>query len=153
GPNSHGFFSTHTGGPISSPVNSSDPPGNNNAGHVWGLFANQGTVNGANWAVAYRGFSNSLDTTVVFKIQFQTLGIGGSGNSGGFVLRNGNATNGVTDYRTGQRFSFYYYSGGSNSFAIWDGNSVSYTGLPFTSAGLNCEFTLETNDTYRFLVK
>src|SRR5690349_9361811 len=55
GPNSHGFFTTHNGGPISSPINSSDPPGNNNNQHVWGLFANGG-ADASNWAVAYRAF-------------------------------------------------------------------------------------------------
>lgn len=158
GPNSHGFFTTHNVGTapapaIASPTNCCDAPGNNNSQHVWGLFANGGSVNGANWSVAYRGFSNSLDTTVVFKLQFQTDGIGGTANSAGFVLRNGNATNGVSDYRTAQRFSFYYISGGSNSFAIWDGNSVNNIGVPFTSGGLNCEFTLEAGDTYRFVIR
>ncbi len=159
GPSSHGFFTTHNGTTtplptIDSPTNftaTGSPPGNDNNAHVWGMFAN-GT--GANMAVAYRGFSNSLDTTVVFKLQWQNDGIGNtSGNSGGFVLRNGNPTNGAADYRTGQRFSFYYIGGAQNSFVYWDNNGVSYINIPFTSVGLSTEFTLEANDTYRFVVK
>jgi len=157
GPSSHGLFTTHNVGTapnptISSPTNSSSPPGNDNAQHVWGMFAN-GT--GANMTVVYRGFSNSLTTSVVFKMQWQNDGIGvSSGNSGGFVLRNGNSTNGQTsDYRTGQRFSFYYIGGGSDSFSYWDNNGPNYINLPFTTAGLECEFTLEPGGTYRFVVK
>ncbi len=151
GPGSHGFFTTANGSPVATATNSSSPPGADNNQHVWGVFAN-GT--GLNTAVAYRGFSNSLDTTVVFKMQWRCLGIGnGNTNLGGFVLRNGNSTNGTTDLRTGQRFSFYYIAGGNNSFTVSDGNGVNYIGLPFTSSGLSCEFTLEPNDTYRFVVK
>jgi hypothetical protein len=161
GPRSHGFFTTHNTGTtppptISSPTNCCEAPGNNTNQHVWGVFANSsGTADKTlNTAVAYRGFSNSLTTSDVFKIQWQTIGIGNANtNLGGFVLRNGNSTNGVSDYRTGQRFSFYYVGGGSNSFVIWDGNGVTAIGVPFTQTGMNCEFSLKTADTYRFQVK
>jgi hypothetical protein len=160
GPSSHGFFDTHDVGTapaptIASPTNSSttgSPPGNDNNQHVWGMFAN-GT--GANMTVAYRGFSNSLSTSVAFKLEWQNDGIGSANtNQGGFVLRNGNSTAaGVADFTTGFRFQFYYIGGGANSFVYWDGNGVSTIGIPFTTAGLECEFTLEPNDTYRFVVK
>ncbi|MDB6122276.1 MAG: hypothetical protein JWQ71_1269 [Pedosphaera sp.] len=146
---------------ISSPTNYSNldpnlgpvgsPPGNNNAAHAWGLFANG---NGINTTVAYRGFSNSLDTTVAFKLDFESQGVGSTSTKfGGFFLRNGNATNATSDYVTGHRFAFYYVGGGSNSFVFWDGNGVQYIGIPFASNPLSCEFTLKAGDTYRFVVK
>ena len=157
GPNSHGFFSTRSANPlpaISSPTNFVDAPGNNTNAHVWGLFANGGSAPNFNSAVMYRGFSNSLDTTVAFKIDWENIGIGNTANNlGGFVLRNGNATNSTSDYLTGQRFAFYYIGGGANSFVYWDGNSVNTIGIPFASNPLSCEFTLEAGDTYRFVVK
>ena len=158
GPSSHGFFTTRNaaspGGAlpvISSPTNSVDAPGNNGTAHVWGLFAN-GT--GANNATMYRGFSNSLSAGVVFKLNWESIGIGSSINDlGGFVLRNGNSTNGAGDYYTGQRFSFYYIGGGANSFVYWDANGPQPINIPFASTPLACEFTLEGTDTYRFVVK
>jgi hypothetical protein len=159
-----GFTTTRNGTPlpaISSPINYSNldtnlgpvgiPPGNNNAAHAWGLFANG---NGINTTVAYRGFSNSLDTTVAFKLDFESQGIGSSSTKfGGFYLRNGNATSSTSDYLTGHRFAFYYIGGGSNSFVYWDGNGVQYIGIPFASNPLSCEFTPKAGDTYRFVVK
>jgi len=149
-----GFFTTRNGTPlpaISSPTNTSTPPGNDGSAHVWGLFANG---SGINTTVAYRGFSNSLDTTVAFKIDWENVGVGSTSTKfGGFFLRNGNATNGTSDYLTGQRFAFYYVGGGSNSFVYWDGNGVQYIGIPFAANPLSCEFTLKAGDTYRFVVK
>jgi len=157
GPNSHGYFTTRDATPlppISSPTNTSSAPGNDNNAHVWGLFANGGSAPNFNATVAYRGFSNSLDTTVVFKLQWENLGIGNTANNlAGFVLRNGFATNGTGDYLTGQRFAFYYVGGGSDSFVFWDLNGVQAIGIPFAKGPLACEFTLETGDTYRFVVK
>jgi len=154
GPGSHGFFTTRNATPkpaIASPTNSVDAPGNDNSAHVIGMFAN-GT--GFNSSVAYRGFSNSLDTTVAFKIQWESIGIGGSGQLGGFVLRNGNATNSVIDYTNALRFAFYYISGaGSNSFTFWDGNGIQFIGIPFASNPLACEFTVKPGDQYRFVVR
>jgi hypothetical protein len=159
-----GFTTTRNGSPlpvIASPTNyvNLDPlagpagsaPGNNGNAHVWGLFANG---NGINTTVAYRGFSNSLDTTVAFKLdmEFQNIGSASSQFSG-FWLRNGNTTNATSDYLTGHRFAFYYIAGGSNSFVFWDGNGVQYIGVPFASNPLSCEFTLKAGDTYRFVVK
>jgi len=158
GPGSHGFFTTRNAASpgaalpvISSPTNFVDAPGNDGRAHVWGMFAN-GT--GLNSSVMYRGFSNALDTTVAFKLDWENIGIGSSANNlGGFVLRNGNATNDVTDYITGLRFAFYYVGGGSNSFVFWDGNGVNYIGIPFAANPLSCEFTLKAGETYRFVVK
>ncbi len=86
-------------------------------------------------------------------------------NYAGFVLRNGNSTNGVTAFETGYRFEFYYAGGGADSFLIKDGNGTSEVGIPFgdsygnsvngnvNATGLNIEFTLEPNDTYRLVVR
>jgi Bacterial Ig-like domain len=148
-----GFFTTRNGTPlpvISSPTNSISPPGNDNQAHVWGIFANG---SGINTTVAYRGFSNALDTTVAFKIDFETIGVGGAGKFGGFFLRNGNATNGTSDHAVGERFAFYYAGGGSNSFTYRDATGPNFIGIPFASNPLSCEFTLKADDTYRFVVK
>ena len=124
----------------------------------WGIYANG---SGANKTVAFRGFAatNSLSTSTAFKLQWMSAGVGGStANLAGFVLRNGNATNGVTDYATGARFQYYFAGGGVNSYLVWDGDGVTNIGLPFASGGgpstgMNCEFLLESADTYRFVVR
>jgi polygalacturonase len=140
---------------------------NNNGSNIattnnssWGMYAN-GNYNGAtpfyngtNKAVAFRGFA-ALTTNQVFKIQWLCKGIASGGttnNRGGFTLRNGMTTNSYLNYNTGSRFEFYYAAGGG-SFLIRDGNGINGTGIPFTSVGFNCEFTLEPTDTYRFIVR
>ena len=132
----------------------------------WGIYANGAAPAGGNRTVACRGFTGSLTTNVVFKLQWMTEGIGsGTTNYAGFVLRNGNSTNDVAAYETGCRFEFYYVGGGADSYLIKDGNGVTAIGLPFAAgygnsagshlnaAGLNCEFSLEPNDAYRFVVR
>jgi hypothetical protein len=164
GPSSHGFFTTRSATPlppISTITNYANTngvgpgfgsaPGNDGNAHVWGLFAN-GT--GANSAVAYRGFSNSIPTNYVFKMQWESLGIGNnSTNLGGFFLRNGNSTNGTSDFQTGYRFAFYYIGGGNNSYTYLDNNGPQYINIPFGNGQVQVEFTLETADTYRLVVK
>src|SRR5579864_1770360 len=60
-------------------------------GKAFGMYANGA---GDNDAVAFRSFSNSLPTNVVFKVQWANHGIGsGFTNRAGFSLRTGNATN------------------------------------------------------------
>jgi polygalacturonase len=154
-----GFFTTHDSSTqpsptIASPVNS---PLDNHQ-HVWGLYGNGS--GSTNMAVGYRGFSNSLAVARAFVVQWQNDGVtGGNGTSingvsmGGFALRNGNATNGTSDMATGQRFSFYQIAGGANAFSVTDGNGAQLIGIPFTTTGLNCEFTLQTADTYRLVVR
>jgi polygalacturonase len=132
----------------------------------WGIYANGNSPAGGNCTVAYRGFASSLTTNVAFKLQWMSEGIGSATtNSAGFVLRNGNSTAGVANYETGYRFEFNYTGGGADSFLIKDGNGVTAVGLPFAAGygnsagshlnatGLDCEFTLEPNDTYRFIVR
>jgi polygalacturonase len=132
----------------------------------WGIYANGTTPAGGNRTIAYRGFASSLTTNVTFKLQWMSEGIGSAAtNYGGFVLRNGNSTAGVGSYETGYRFEFNYTGGGTNSYLIKDGNGVTAMGVPFASGygnsagghvgatGLNCEFTLEPNDTYRLVVR
>jgi hypothetical protein len=132
----------------------------------WGIYANGTAPAGGNRTVAYRGFSSSLTTNVTFKLQWMSEGIGSAAtNYGGFVLRNGNTTSGVGAYETGYRFEFNYTGGGTDSYLVKDGNGTSAVGVPFAAGygnsagshvgatGLNCEFTLETNDTYRFVVR
>ncbi len=120
----------------------------------WGMYANGNGVGGTNKAAACRQFP-SLSTSEAFKIQWQSKGIasgGTSANRGGFALRNGMATNSYLNYDTGTRFDFCYEAGGG-SFLILDGNGALATGIPFTTNGFNCEFTLEPNDTYHFVIR
>jgi polygalacturonase len=120
----------------------------------WGMYANGNGVGGTNKAVACRQFP-SLTTGEVFLLQWLTKGIasgGTSANRGGFALRNGMSTNSYLNYDTGSRFDFCYEAGGG-SFLILDGNGTLATGIPFTTNGLNCEFTLEPNNTYRFVIR
>jgi polygalacturonase len=132
----------------------------------WGIYANGTAPAGGNRTVAYRGFASSLTTNAAFKLQWMSEGIGSAPtNFGGFVLRNGNSTASVGVYETGYRFEIYFAGGGTNSYLVKDGNGVTAVGIPFAagygnsagghvnSTGLNCEFTLAPNDTYRFIVR
>ena len=125
----------------------------------WGMYANGNyngvtpLYNGTNKAVAFRSFP-SLTTNQVFKLQWLSKGIASGGttnNRGGFALRNGMTTNSYLDYDTGSQFDFYFAAGGG-SYLIRDGNGITATGIPFTTGGFNCEFTLEPNNLYRFVV-
>jgi polygalacturonase len=132
----------------------------------WGIYANGSAPAGGNRTVAGRGFVNSLTTNVTFKLQWMSEGIGSAAtNFGGFVLRNGNTTSGTCSYETGYRFEFIYTGGGTDSYLVKDGSGTVSVGVPFAAGygnsagshlnatGLNCEFTLEPNDTYRFVVR
>src|SRR5205085_10766474 len=113
-----------------------------NYADVWGIFAN-GT-NDINNTVAYRGFSNPLGTNT-FKLQWGSRGAGltTTANAGtvhgmcGFSLRNGNATNSVTDYQTGARFYLYFLDGFAPfSLNVLDGNGIrSFTNTSFSDLG------------------
>ena len=131
----------------------------------WGIYAN-GT--GGNKTVVTRGFGagNSLTTNVTFELQYMSEGIGSATtNLGGFVLRNGNAASSVNDYTNGVRFQYYYAGGGADSYLIYDGTGVRQMGIPFgasygnaanahaNATGMNCEFSLEGPDHYRFVVR
>ena len=122
------------------------PPGN-----AFGMYAHGG---GTNEATAFRGFSNSLPTNVVFKVQWANFGIGFSAaNRAGFALRHGNATNTVDDFDTNTRFDFYYIGGGPNSFLILDGSGVTICNIAFGQGPLELDFILLSPDTYRLLIK
>jgi len=132
----------------------------------WGIYANGTSPAGGNLTAAFRGFASALTTNVTFELQWMSEGIGfASTNLGGFVLRNGNSSGSASAYPTGSRFEFYYAGGGTDSYLVKDGNGVAALGIPFAAGygnsagshanatGLNCEFTLESNDTYRFVVR
>lgn len=111
---------------------------------IWGLYANGPT--GINETAAYRGFANPLGTNT-FKLQWGSTGAGSTvtTNSGtvhgwcGFTLRNGNATNSVSDFQTGVMMYLYFLDGSSPStLYVWDGNSVwSVPGTSFSNLGRN----------------
>lgn len=61
------------------------------------------------------------------------------------------ATNSYLDYDTGSRFDFCYEANGG-SFLILDGGGTLATGIPFTTNGFNCEFTLDSANTYHFVI-
>jgi hypothetical protein len=132
----------------------------------WGIYANGNAPSGGNRTVAFRGFSNSLTTNVSFLLQYMSEGIGSAlTDYGGFVLRNGNSASGVGALETGYRFEFYYSGGGADTFLIKDGSGTRAANIPFIDSygnsanghigatALTCEFTLEPNDTYRFVVR
>jgi polygalacturonase len=154
GSGSHGFY-LNNGYAIRSVTNVA---GTDYTNCSWGIYANG---SGVKKTVASRGFAvtNSLSTNTAFKLQWMSEGIGGAtANLAGFVLRNGSATNGVNDYTNGARFQYYYAGGGVDTYLVWDGNGVTNLGLPFASgggpsAGINCEFVLESADAYRFVVR
>lgn len=122
------------------------PPGN-----ALGIYAN-GT--GTNASTAFRGFSNSLPTNVVFKLQWANHGIGGTvNNRGGFALRHGNAASTTDDFDTNTRFDFYYIGGGVNSFLIEDASGVTIANVTYQQGPLELDFILLSADTYRLLIK
>lgn len=163
GGGSRGFY-LNNGYAIATPTNI--PGVYTNLQCSWGIYANGTAPAGGNRTVGYRGFGSSLSTNVGFKLQWMSEGIGfANTNYAGFVLRNGNAASDVSVYESGYRFELFYVGGGTNSFQIKDGLGTTAIGLPFADAygnavgghanatGLNCEFTLEPNDTYRFVVR
>lgn len=132
----------------------------------WGIYANGASPAGGNRTAAYRGFAGALSTNVAFQLQWMSEGIGyATTNYGGFALRNGNSNSSVSAYNTGSRFELYYAGGGVDSYLVSDGNGVTALGIPFAQGygnssegnvnanGLNCEFTLEPDDTYRLVVR
>jgi hypothetical protein len=162
GGGSRGWY-LNNGYAIATPTNVSGTAYTNGS---WGIYANGTGPAGGNRTVAYRGFASSLTTSVTFKLQWMSEGIGSATtNFGGFVLRNGNTTTGVSTYETGYRFEFNYTGGGTDSYLVKDGNGVTAVGIPFAdgygnsagghvnATGLDCEFTLEPNDTYRLVVR
>jgi hypothetical protein len=118
-----------------------------------GMYANSGTYN---YSSAYRSFSNSLTPGYVFRLKFKNGNIN-TGYAVGFSLLNGTgpgtvSTNDMLTIGSTARFSFYFLGGNAN-YLIWDGNSVSDSGIPFTYNGLSFEFALRIADTYRLVVK
>jgi hypothetical protein len=106
-------------------------------------------ANGGSDATAYRGFA-SLAVGSTFEVAMDT-GFIDSGNSVGFVLRNGNANGSYSNYNTNARFEFLFL-GGQDSYAVVDAGGYYPIGVPFTGTGLHLVFTLGTNDTYNFTV-
>jgi hypothetical protein len=120
----------------------------------WGTFANDGGQNngGFNQSVAFRGFAgNSLDTMgdqLQVSLEHGAIIAGGSV---GFNLRNQNNNLVVGDYNALSRLEFSFV-GGTNSYSIFDGNGQVDTGIGFTDAGLDIQFSLLSADTYQFQV-
>ncbi len=133
----------------------------------WGIYANGNSPAGGNRTVAYRGFNSSLTTNQVFKIQWMSEGVGfATTNYAGFTLRNGNSNGSVNNYETAYRFELNYTGGGTDSFLVKDGDGTTAIGIPFAAGfgnggdyptgyptGLNCEFTLQPNDTYNLVIR
>lgn len=140
-------------------LNTSPLPDGNRAGHIvgssqgngnadgnidtsgvsWGLYANGGYI-----ATATRPFSG-------------TLGIGQSvilDMDNGFIDNNssfGFTLTAFGDSRTTEQFSFYFLGGSNNYFtstASYQWLTITDTGVPFTSAGLEVAFTLTAAQAY-----
>ena len=137
----NGFYigsSTNNGG--------GEGPGIDVNGVSWGIYANNG-----NYATAYRSFAYSpLQVGQSFSLSMDN-GYIDNGRYVGFVLRNGNATDGPLDYTTGWRFQFVFFGGGSD-YQIYDNAGQSDSGIFFTDTGLRFVFTLTTADTYSLQV-
>jgi hypothetical protein len=75
-----------------------------------------------------------------------------TGNTVGFVLRNGNVTGSYSNYNTGSRFEFFYLGGdSSNSYKVVDAGGQQNIGVGFTGTGLRLTFTLTGTNTYTLL--
>ena len=162
GSGSHGWY-VNNGYAIASATN---VLGTSYTNCSWGIYAN-GT--GGNKTVVTRGFGagNSLTTNVTFELQYMSEGIGSATtNLAGFVLRNGNAASSVVGLHQwgalpillrGRRRGFVSLS--------MTGTGVRQMGIPFgagygnaanghaNATGMNCEFSLEGPDRYRFVVR
>ncbi len=122
---------------------------------AWGTFANG---SGFQESVAFRGFgftgsgwANALNEAGdQFKVSFEHGGIS-TGGAVGFSLRNGNADAGPGNYNTNQRFEFGF-QGGTSSYSIFDASGQTFTGIPFTSDGLDVVFTMTSQNHYSLQV-
>jgi hypothetical protein len=114
-------------------------------GPSWGIYAS-----GGNTGVAYRAFSAALPVGRTFAADMDN-GFINTGNSVGFVLRNGNTSGSVAEYLTGARFQFYFV-GGDSTYTIWDNAGAQDTDIPYAGTGQHLEFTLTSADTYTLVV-
>ena len=126
-------------------------------GNYWGSYANSAATAAAE---EFRAFSNSLPVNATFKVRWHNTGIGfGTGNVGGFNLRNGDNTNlqtSVSFLNDGSLFSIYYIGGDGDNYAVYDGNGVNPIPISFNtgnSGGLTVEVTLLPNSQYNLLVE
>jgi hypothetical protein len=116
-------------------------------GKSWGIYANSN-----NFTAAYRGFSNGSLLVGQSLLIDMDNGYVDTGDSDGFVLRNGNVTGSYTNYNTGARFEFLYLGGdSSNSYKVVDAGGLQNVGVPFTGTGLLLTFTLTGTNTYTLL--
>jgi subtilase family serine protease len=137
----NGFYigsSTNNGG--------GESPGIDVNGKSWGISANN------NYATAYRTFAyGALQVGQTLTFSMDNGYIDNGGPYVGFVLRNGNATDGPFDYVTGARFQFVFF-GGSSDYQIYDNAGQQDSGIFFTDTGLRFIFTLTAVDTYTLQV-
>ena len=137
--------SQYNGFYIGSSTTNSGSPGIDVSGDSWGIYANNN-----NYAAAYRDFAfGPLRVGQSFSLSMDN-GYIDSGSYVGFVLRNGNATDGPFDYNTGARFEFLFI-GGNDDYYIFDAGQQD-TGIFFTNSGMQLIFTLVTADTYSLQV-
>jgi hypothetical protein len=122
-------------------------PGIDVNGKSFGIY---GYNNG--YATAYRAFAyGPLQVGETLSFSMDNGYIDSGGPYVGFVLRNGNATDGPFDYVTGWRFQFVFFGGGDD-YQLYDGSGQQDSGIFFTDTGLQFAFTLTTADTYSLQV-
>jgi hypothetical protein len=139
---SNGFF-------IASSTNNAAgaTPGIDVSGKSWGIYANNG-----NYTAAYRALTNGALQVGQSLLVSMDNGYIDSGNTVGFVLRNGNASASPSDYNVGARFEFFYQGfATSNSYKVVDMAGLKDIGVPWTGTGLRLVFTLTGTDTYTLL--
>ncbi len=104
------------------------------AGRAWGFYDE---------GVQSRPFAAELEVGDTFSIAFDN-GFLNNGNTPGFRL---------VDAGGNEQFAFYFV-GGTGSYRISDGSVDNFeTGIGYTSAGLEVEFTLLAGDTYSVFIK
>ena len=122
-------------------------PGIDVNGKSFGIY---GHDNG--YATAYRALAYApLQVGQTLSFSMDNGYIDGGGPYVGFVLRNGNSTDGPFDYTTGWRFQFVFFGGGSD-YQLYDGSGQQDSGIFFTDTGLRFVFTLTSPDTYSLQV-
>jgi hypothetical protein len=136
---------------LGSSTNSGDGegPGIDVNGKSWGIYANNDSG-----ATAYRTFAyGPLQVGQSLSLTMDNGYVDSNNGSSyvGFVLRNGDATDGPLDYETGARFEFLFI-GGYSDYYILDDSGYEDTGIYFTDTGLQLVFTLTTTNTYSLQV-
>lgn len=142
---------SHSGFYIADTHNNPDLNGVAVSDKAFGLFANGTEFENAS---AFRAFNKPLEPgdSFSFTVEHGELIKKGDydepgGSSIGLTLRSGTQVTNVDDYNKGARFEFGIYKDKPN-YQIFDGDSNTDSGIPFTDGGLKITFKLVSADSY-----